>query len=112
WITGFDVPTLSTMYIDKPLKAHTLMQTIARANRISEGKNNGLIADYIDTYQSLLDALAVYAVGDDGSGEGKVPPIVKPTEELIEELKEMIDTTELYLQDELNFKLCRIVDTD
>ena len=47
WITGFDVPTLSTLYLDKPLKSHTLMQAIARANRISEGKNNGLIVDYI-----------------------------------------------------------------
>ena len=57
WITGFDVPTLSTLYLDKPLKSHTLMQAIARANRISEGKNNGLIVDYIETYTSLLDAL-------------------------------------------------------
>ena len=51
WITGFDVPSLSTMYIDKPLKSHTLMQAIARANRINEGKNNGLIVDYIETYR-------------------------------------------------------------
>jgi len=112
WITGFDVPTLSTMYIDKPLKAHTLMQTIARANRVSEGKNNGLIVDYIDTYQSLLDALAVYAFGDDGMGDGKAKDIVKPTEELIEELKDTIDATEAYLHDELNFELNRIVDTE
>lgn len=61
WITGFDVPTLSTMYIDKPLKSHTLMQAIARANRISEGKNNGLIVDYIETYRALLDALPYMA---------------------------------------------------
>ena len=48
WITGFDVKSLSTMYIDKPLKSHTLMQTIARANRVHEGKNNCLIVDYRD----------------------------------------------------------------
>ena len=60
WITGFDVPTLSTLYLDKPLKSHTLMQAIARANRISEGKNNGLIVDYIETYTALLDAAAVF----------------------------------------------------
>jgi type I restriction enzyme R subunit len=46
WLTGFDVPSLSTLYLDKPLKAHTLMQAIARANRVNEGKNNGLIVDY------------------------------------------------------------------
>jgi type I restriction enzyme, R subunit len=63
WITGFDVPTLSTLYLDKPLKSHTLMQAIARANRISEGKNNGLIVDYIETYTALLDALAIYGTG-------------------------------------------------
>lgn len=112
WITGFDVPTLSTMYIDKPLKAHTLMQTIARANRISEGKNNGLIVDYIDTYQNLLDALAVYAIGDDGKGEGKEPPIVRPSTELIEELNEAIVETENFLSGELDFNLDRIVSTD
>ncbi|MBK9641081.1 MAG: type I restriction endonuclease subunit R [Saprospiraceae bacterium] len=70
WITGFDVPTLSTLYLDKPLKSHTLMQAIARANRISEGKNNGLIVDYIETYTALLDALAIY-----GSG-GKMKEVV------------------------------------
>lgn len=111
WITGFDVPTLSTMYIDKPLKAHTLMQTIARANRISEGKNNGLIVDYIDTYQNLLDALAVYAVGDDEKGDGKTSPIVKPAEELIEELREAIEQTQTFLSTELSFELDTIVIT-
>ena len=111
WITGFDVPTLSTMYIDKPLKAHTLMQTIARANRVSEGKNNGLIVDYIDTYQNLLDALALYAIGKDGKDD-KQPPIVKPAAELIEELNEAITETERFLREELNFNLDRIVSTD
>ena len=46
WLTGFDVPSLATLYLDKPLKVHTLMQAIARANRVNEGKNNGLIVDY------------------------------------------------------------------
>ena len=50
WITGFDVKSLSTLYLDKPMKSHTLMQTSARANRVHEGKNNGLIVDYIETY--------------------------------------------------------------
>ena len=50
WLTGFDVKCLSCLYLDKPLKAHTLMQTIARANRVNEGKSNGLIIDYIGRY--------------------------------------------------------------
>lgn len=108
WITGFDVPSLSTLYIDKPLKAHTLMQTIARANRTNEGKNNGLIVDYIDTYKNLLDALAIYAVG--GIDE-KPTEIVKPSEELVSELIEAMDSVENYLKDELNFKLSNIIDT-
>ncbi|MCD7780327.1 MAG: type I restriction endonuclease subunit R, partial [Candidatus Gastranaerophilales bacterium] len=60
WVTGFDCPAISTLYLDKILKEHTLMQTIARANRISEGKFNGLIVDYIGIFKALQKALAVY----------------------------------------------------
>ena len=60
WITGFDCPTISTLYLDKILKEHTLMQTIARANRVSEGKYNGLIVDYIGIFKALQKALAIY----------------------------------------------------
>jgi type I restriction enzyme R subunit len=63
WITGFDVPTCSTVYIDKPMKNHTLMQTIARANRRAAGKTAGLIVDYIGVFQNLQKALAIYAAG-------------------------------------------------
>ena len=70
WLTGFDVPSLSCMYIDKPLKAHTLMQTIARANRVAEGKENGLIIDYIGVVQALRKALAQYTQTGGNSGEG------------------------------------------
>ena len=59
WLTGFDVPSLSTLYLDKPLKAHTLMQAIARANRVNEGKNNGLIVDYCGILRHLRKALAL-----------------------------------------------------
>lgn len=105
WITGFDVPSLSTLYLDKPLKSHTLMQAIARANRIHEGKNNGLIVDYIETYTALLDALAIYGSdGAAGSGEEPEPP-VKPKEELIRQLEEALVSTETFLQDEVNFNL-------
>lgn len=61
WLTGFDVKCLSVLYLDKPLKAHTLMQTIARANRVHEGKTNGLIVAYADIVESLKRALADYA---------------------------------------------------
>jgi type I restriction enzyme R subunit len=112
WITGFDVPTLSTLYLDKPLKSHTLMQAIARANRISEGKNNGLIVDYIETYTALLDALAIYGSGgEDGEGGGgeKPEPPVKPKEELIKQLEEALEATETFLQDEVSFDLQELI---
>jgi len=60
WITGFDVPTCSTVYIDKPMKNHTLMQTIARANRVWREKQNGLIVDYVGIFRNLQKALAIY----------------------------------------------------
>jgi type I restriction enzyme R subunit len=111
WITGFDVPTLSTLYLDKPLKSHTLMQAIARANRISEGKNNGLIVDYIETYTALLDALAIYGTGGDESGTGgETPePPVKPKEELIRQLEEALVNTETFLLDEVRFNLNELI---
>lgn len=112
WITGFDVPTLSTLYLDKPLKSHTLMQAIARANRISEGKNNGLIVDYIETYTALLDALAIYGAGGDDGGDGKVEPPVKPKKELITQLDEAIFATEIFLNDEVNFDLEELINAD
>jgi len=115
WITGFDVPTLSTLYIDKPLKSHTLMQAIARANRISEGKNNGLIVDYIETYTALLDALAIYGTGDEkgNSNEGENPkPPLEPNTELVKLLEEAIDATESFLLDEVGFDLQELIKAD
>ncbi len=114
WITGFDVPTLSTLYLDKPLKSHTLMQAIARANRISEGKNNGLIVDYIETYTALLDALAIYGPGGgntNGGGEKPEAP-VKPKEELVNQLEEALEATETFLQDEVNFNIQELINAD
>ncbi len=67
WLTGFDVKSLSCLYLDKPMKAHALMQTIARANRVAEGKSNGLIIDYIGIVKALKKALADYA-GNRASG--------------------------------------------
>lgn len=108
WITGFDVPSLSTLYIDKPLKAHTLMQTIARANRINEGKENGLIVDYIETYKDLLKALSVYGEGEGGGKGSSDDPPVKPKEVQIEELKLAIENLKQYLN-ELGFDLIHLI---
>lgn len=66
WMTGFDAPSVSTLYLDKPLQNHTLMQTIARANRVIEGKKNGLVIDYFGVFRNLKIALAAYAEGTKG----------------------------------------------
>lgn len=88
WLTGFDVKCLSCLYLDKPLKAHTLMQTIARANRVNEGKSNGLIIDYIGIVEALKKALAEYTANV-GNHDGVDPTIDK--EELIARILELID---------------------
>jgi type I restriction enzyme R subunit len=69
WLTGFDVPCLHTMYIDKPMKGHTLMQAIARVNRVFRDKPGGLIVDYIGLADSLRKALANYT---EGGGRGEI----------------------------------------
>jgi len=112
WITGFDVPTLSTLYLDKPLKSHTLMQAIARANRISEGKNNGLIVDYIETYTALLDALAIYGGGEGGDDDKPSEPPVRPKEELLQELEEALAAKEIFLKEEVHFDLQELIGTE
>ncbi|MBO6506797.1 MAG: type I restriction endonuclease subunit R, partial [Kordiimonadaceae bacterium] len=102
WLTGFDVPSLSTLYLDKPLQAHTLMQAIARANRIKEGKNNGLIVDYCGILKNLRKALATFAghTGEGGfDGEGPENDPLHPEEELLEELSEAIEFVRQLLQD-------------
>ncbi len=93
WMTGFDVPNLSTLYLDKPLKNHTLMQTIARANRVYPGKTNGLIVDYIGVFRNLQKALAIYAVSNDGDDE-----IIKDKDELVEILFASVSQTRQFLK--------------
>lgn len=65
WITGFDAPCLDTMYIDKPLQKHTLIQTISRVNRVYEGKDKGLVVDYLGIKSNMNNALKQYAGGGD-----------------------------------------------
>ena len=83
WLTGFDVKTLSCLYLDKPLKAHTLMQTIARANRVAAGKSNGLIIDYIGIVGALKKALNDYT--QNKNGRSKTDPTINK-EELIKQI--------------------------
>lgn len=96
WLTGFDVKCLSCLYLDKPLKAHTLMQTIARANRVSEGKSNGLIIDYIGIVKALRKALADYTANVTGNG-GLDPTIDK--KELITRILETIEKVDEFLKE-------------
>jgi type I restriction enzyme R subunit len=97
WITGFSVSSLSTLYLDKPMKSHTLMQTIARANRVFEGKQSGLIVDYAGVFRHLQQALAVYATGSEGK-EGDAP--VKNKEELVAELEQAVDAATAYCKEQ------------
>lgn len=106
WLTGFDVKTLSCLYIDKPMKAHTLMQTIARANRVAEGKSNGLVVDYIGIVKALRQALADYTANPGGEG-GNDPTVDK--KELIKNVIETIVAAESYL-DEHGFSLQKLID--
>lgn len=101
WLTGFDVKCLSCLYLDKPLKAHTLMQTIARTNRVNEGKSNGLIVDYIGIVKALRKALADYTANVGGNG-GSDPTINK--DELIARIIETIGKAKAFL-DENDFDL-------
>jgi len=90
WITGFDVPCCSTIYLDKPMRNHTLMQTIARANRVFGQKVNGLIVDYVGVFRDLQKALAIYGAGTGGAGSP-----VEDKKDLVRRLREAVaETTE------------------
>lgn len=88
WLTGFDAPSCSTIYLDKPMRNHTLMQTIARANRVFPGKHSGVIVDYANVFASLEKALAIY-----GAGKGGMNP-VRDKQQLVDELRgAIVDAT-------------------
>ncbi len=97
WMTGFDVPSISTIYLDKPMRNHTLMQTIARANRVFGDKQNGLIVDYVGVFKDLERALAIYGSGV-GGGDGGDPP-VKGKDKLVEDLREAVEETTGFLKE-------------
>ncbi len=84
WLTGFDAPSCSTLYLDKPMRNHSLMQTIARANRVFPGKHSGLIVDYANVFASLEKALAIYGAGKDGASP------VRDKQKLIADMRDAI----------------------
>lgn len=84
WLTGFDAPSCSTVYLDKPMRNHTLMQTIARANRVFPGKHSGMIVDYANVFASLEKALAIYGLGTGGERP------VRDKQKLVEELRQAV----------------------
>ena len=92
WLTGFDVPSLSTLYLDKPMKSHTLMQAIARANRVFPGKTCGILVDYVNVFKYMQQALSDYA---STGGDSDFP--AKDIEQLIASLDESIMECEAFL---------------
>jgi len=98
WMTGFDVPSCSAIYLDKPMRNHTLMQTIARANRVFKDKVNGLIVDYVGVFRNLQRALAIYGSGSGGGLKPGEEP-VKEKGELVAMLRTAIDQTVRFLKE-------------
>lgn len=94
WLTGFDVKSLTYLYMDKLMKAHSLMQAIARANRVDEGKENGLIVDYVGILESLNKALAQYANREENGGT-----LVADVSELLAKVRGLIHGEEKILAD-------------
>ncbi len=93
WLTGFDAPSVSTIYLDKPMRNHTLMQTIARANRVYPGKQSGLIVDYANVFASLEKALAIYGKGS----AGETP--VRDKKALADELRYAVNDANCFCQE-------------
>jgi type I restriction enzyme, R subunit len=108
WMTGFDVPNCSTIYLDKPLRNHTLMQTIARANRVYAEKSHGLIVDYVGVFRNLNKALAIYGASHEGEGIGGSP--VESKAALVEMLSSAVNEAEKFLSD-VNVSIPKILES-
>jgi type I restriction enzyme R subunit len=98
WMTGFDVPSCSTIYLDKPMRNHTLMQTIARANRVAPGKVAGLIVDYVGVFRDLQKALAIYAAPTADTTGGVIDSPIEDKQALVEALKVLIVDARAYCE--------------
>ncbi len=105
WLTGFDVPSLSTLYLDKPMKGHTLMQAIARANRVFPGKPCGIVVDYVNVFKYMQQALSDYASNDDENTDYPA----KDIEQLIESIDECIVECDEFLK-QLGISLDKIIE--
>ena len=109
WITGFDVPSLAVMYIDKPLQKHTLVQTISRVNRVFEGKDQGLVVDYIGFRDDMLKAVKQYSGKDEGNPIDELTAalsIFRNQLKLIDDLLVNFDASEFFKGDPLKRLLC------
>ncbi|ALG67483.1 type I restriction endonuclease subunit R [Beggiatoa leptomitoformis] len=98
WITGFDVPSCSTIYLDKPMRNHTLMQTIARANRVTQGKVAGLIVDYVGVFKNLQQALAIYAAPSADMINGFIDNPIEDKQALVTELQSLLTDAKNFCQ--------------
>ncbi len=94
WLTGFDVPSLSTLYLDKPMKGHTLMQAIARANRVFQDKPCGIVVDYVNVFKFMQQALSDYASNDDENTDYPA----KDIEQLVSNIDNCINETDSFLR--------------
>ena len=125
WLTGFDVPNLSTIYLDKPMKSHTLMQTISRTSRVYPNKTCGLVIDYINVFRFIKQALTDYATGDEGTYPAKnIDNLIELLDSSIEEGDKLLNNLGINLQDiiekkdiferleELRKAYNKIIDTD
>ena len=105
WLTGFDVPSLSTLYLDKPMKGHTLMQAIARANRVFPGKPCGIVVDYVNVFKYMQQALSDYA----STGDDNADYPAKDIEQLIDNIDKCIVECNIFLR-QLDINLDKIID--
>ncbi|WHZ58781.1 type I restriction endonuclease subunit R [Metabacillus hrfriensis] len=106
WLTGFDVPSVSTIYLDKPMRGHTLMQAIARANRVAPGKTSGIVVDYLNIFKYMKKALGEYA---DSKDDIEMP--VKDMNNLIELINQTLNETEEFCS-YIGIDLKAIIDAD
>lgn len=108
WITGFDVPSLAVMYIDKPLQKHTLIQTISRVNRVFDGKDKGLVVDYIGIKQDMLEAVKKYGSPQESPIDelNITLSVLRNHLALIDELMSGFNATKFYFGEPLERLLC------
>ena len=97
WLTGFDVPCLDTMYIDKPLQRHTLIQTISRVNRVCPGKEKGLVVDYLGIKRRMNAALKQYGGGGQGGNDGGDDDPTNDISEFVKIVKDSLESLDIIM---------------